>query len=298
VITISSYSDYFNYVSSNYGYDNKGYKNIKIIKDIDRGSGDLILHSPCMIEMKKKIRLRAQKGIVCLDGKKGVKGGNGCRIDARSVALMSERGDVGITQGARINADEIYLEGYGSVIIESGSHITADGSVTLVTEGKTQTGITSIKNGIYLSCGSLFIKSTKNILIYNLSAIDILGPLRMISQSDVAEDGVQIKYTAIMAESLCMEGQGEVSISGISALAVNGNVSLMSRGAIEKSIAWIKSGTAITAGSLNLEGYRAIFDPYTFLYIDGDFHMEASDESRCVMRGLYRAESVSGNCFE
>jgi hypothetical protein len=128
--------------------------------------------------------------------------------------------------------------------------------------------------------------------------MNIDGPLRMISRGNADSDSVKINLSGILADSICMEGPAEVSVGGVSAIAVNGSIKLLSHGASLKSAAWIKSGTAITAGSIDLDGHRTVLDPYSFLYMDGNFHMEASDKDKCSVRGLYRASSVSGNCLE
>lgn len=295
--TIATLSDYERYVAADYGFDGTSYVGIKVTKDITSKTADICFHSPCLVQLKKGIRLCAPHGAVVLDGRMGIAPEGDFKLDAQRIALLSEQGDIRIGSGASLFADDIYIQAGKVAMLEHGAAAAATGSVTIISSGN-EGSLSGIMNGVLLSGSGLFMKSNREILIQNLAAMDVRGPVRAIAQGSKSSDAVRIQYAAMHAESLCLSSMYEASVGPFSALYIDGDLRVVSTGNNPAAQARIKTGSVIHAGTVSLIGFRAIVDPWVFLYTPGTFFMQADDPSRCMVRGCYSAGFVEGNCLE
>ena len=100
------------------------------------------------------------------------------------------------------------------------------------------------------------------------------------------------------ASDLCMAATKEVMIGKRTEVIIEGEISMVSSGNYGGSKAWIKQEAEVTAGSLNMTGYKATLDKKANVTVSDNFHMEAADIKKCAVKGSYSATTTSGNCLD
>ena len=296
-VKVSSYKEYQNYEASNYGYKNGKYKKLKIAGSITMQGGDLVLHSPAVIEIGKSIKLKAPAGVICLDGRMGVTTDQ-VYLEAEQVALMSQSGDVSLGKYSQVHADGLYVSAGGSGNFEDHVLVTVDGPVTLLSTGFASTGAVAVKQAVAVISSGLVMRGMGTVQVSEFADLEIAGPVRMVSTGSGTGSQVWVKYGAVVkAESVCISGPEEVSV-GPGSIIDAGTVSVLSTGGKAASKADIKPVTLISAHDMSLSGEKAWLEPFSLLLIHGKFTMNAAAISGCSVKGCYRAGSKAGNCLE
>ena len=265
-VSIASYTDYKKYESSNYGYKNGKYKNLKVTGSITMSAGDLVMHSPAAIVIGKNVKLKAPAGAICLDGRMGIKT-ELVYLEAEQVALMSQAGDISLGKGAHVDGDELYVSAAGSATLEDNVLAAVDGPVTMLSTGLAPSASVEIKQAAAIAGHSLFMRGAGSVRVWEFAALDIAGPMRMVTTGAGPGSQVWVKYgAAVRAGSLCISGPEEVSI-GPASIIDAGTVSIMSTGDTAVSKASIKPATIVKATDMMLSGEKAWLEPFSMLLI-------------------------------
>ena len=295
-VKIYSYKDYQKYEASNYGYANGKYKGLKVMSDITMSSGDLLMHSPGAIEICSNVRLKATSGVICLDGRTGVKCG-ASYLEADDVALLSETGDVSLGNWSHVNADFFYLRAAGTAQLSNGMFVTVSGPVTVLSTGTVQASEATIGQSVAIKSQALFMQSKGSVTVSEGVDLNIAGPVRLVSTGEKSGSSVSVKQgAAVTAWSLCVTGAEDVSLGPGSMIGVH-ELTVASTGGKSASKASIKPLTVITASEMSLMGQKAWLEPMSILWICGSFNMEAEIAGGCSVKGYYWAKTTSGNCL-
>jgi len=288
--------DYLNYVDSNYGYNGSTYKQLKIMADIDVPDGDLSMHSPCAIQLNEYISLTAQHGMVCLDGRTGVQHDNGFSASAERVAILSEKGDAHFGHGSTINAEELFIQAYGTAKVGNNAVLNISGLFTILSTSDKLGSKTWIKQGSTIVADTIIMKGFGDVVIDVHTAINAQGAIWMFSTGG---SKAWIKPDChLHATALCMEAKNEVIIGEHADITVEGEIRMISTGDYQNSKVWIKQGAEVAAENLEMSGQNTTLGMNSSVSAISNFHMEAEDSQKCTLMGSYSAATISGNCLE
>ncbi|GAG19738.1 unnamed protein product, partial [marine sediment metagenome] len=172
--------------------------------------------------------------------------------------------------------------------------ITSEGQVTLVS---TQ-GDAGFFKGLEVSAGDICVQAHGTAKIGEQNVVDA-DVVELISTGDLSSSHAQIRQGSnVTAGRLHLEASREASI-GQQVTVDAGQVTVSSTGNGTLSVAIIEQAANVTADSLSLVSTnKATVGVDTVVTVEGNFEMEAEQESKCLVRDSATISSggTSGNC--
>ena len=227
VVRIRNTEELAAYKASNYGLDSDGYyRHLRIMNNLGDSTVPLDIHSPCKITVVGPASLIGSQ--VTLDGKRGVLMQWGSQIETDgSACLLSEKNNVNIKGGHRLEAAALTLQAERLARIGAWSHVTVSGPLTVNSTGEGTTSRAEIANDNQIMAGSLDLRSAYDTSIKTRTMISTTGDTH-IEAGDVAGSIAALRYQSVIhaGGNLTLNSGGESLLGAETQTQVSGTISM------------------------------------------------------------------------